>query len=204
MLFCCNEFPLCCSFRDHSVHIYESSPAYDDTSTCTCFQRTTFSVTNNPVCKVFFRCICFGVSAAFLFIGFKYRDRCPLEPAIPVFLSVEGGALTLLCVLWTLHGRREPQPSADNSLDSCGILIKIQIIFLVFWTIAGSVWIYAEQENANLLDPGGTDFCEPFVYWVAFGVVTFLYATVVFAACVAACVCLCSHTNSVCVYVHHT
>ncbi|XP_046372492.2 transmembrane protein 272-like [Haliotis rufescens] len=123
--------------------------------------------------------ICITVSM--LFIGIQKKELCPFEPAIPVFLLVDGSILALhtgisairLCV-----ERKKCSDSDINRLDNTSILLKILVLFLVLWNLAGSVWIYSVEKIVQFHDSIRTTYCDFTAYYFAFGLVTSAYIVV--------------------------
>ncbi|XP_071118081.1 transmembrane protein 272-like [Haliotis cracherodii] len=123
--------------------------------------------------------ICITVSM--LFIGIQKKELCPFEPAIPVFLLVDGSILALhtgisairLCV-----ERKKCSDSDINRLDNTSILLKILVLFLVLWNLAGSVWIYSVEKIVQFHDSIRTTYCDVTAYYFAFGLVTSAYIVV--------------------------
>ncbi|XP_067678397.1 transmembrane protein 272-like [Haliotis asinina] len=123
--------------------------------------------------------ICITVSM--LFIGIQKKELCPFEPAIPVFLLVDGSILALHTGISALRLCMEKKKSSDpdiDRLDNTSILLKILVLFLVLWNLAGSVWIYSAEKIVQFHDSIRTTYCDITAYYFAFGLVTSAYIVV--------------------------
>ncbi|GFS19389.1 TBC1 domain family member 2B [Elysia marginata] len=118
--------------------------------------------------------------------GIKYRDDCPLEPRIPIYLLVGGsfGALKISITLWKSIRRRQ-QESVDNIYGMSGGLTShtyrsmdiILSLFLLAWHVLGTVWvlsIWKPRFKPLLHRP--TQYCDRSLYFFSVSVIAGVYA----------------------------
>lgn len=117
----------------------------------------------------------------FIFLGAKYKDECPVEEMIPVYLIVAGAA-GLFANCCTGGVRYNQQGDDGNTVN----LLQALVQFVLFaWFICGNVWIYANYEP-NYTDPSSLDYCHKTLYLFAFWVTNSAYILYGFIS-----VCLC-------------
>ena len=109
----------------------------------------------------------------YLVIGAKYKDECPVEDMIPIYLIVAGSAgLFSSCCSGGLKYTR----SDGEEEQSVNPLQSLMQLFLFAWFIAGNVWIYRNYEP-NYTDPTSPNFCNKTLYLFAFWVTNSYYIT---------------------------
>jgi len=125
-------------------------------------------------------------------IGVKYKDDCPIERYIPIYLIVLGsfGVLRNIVGLYNQMKRRscDEETDEDAKKSSCEGLIDC---FLVGWFIAGNVWVYSNYQPVYD-DPTSAQYCQKTLYLFAFGLTTASYAIVGLICCCMCCVAFCS------------
>ncbi|KAM4017649.1 transmembrane protein 272-like isoform 1-T2 [Anomaloglossus baeobatrachus] len=113
--------------------------------------------------QIFILLVWFGLSIAMIAIGVKYKDKCRLQPLIPIYLIVAGASYLLTILLL---------PLKCFFRQLCAVLEGFLLIFIVCWLIAGSWWVF----SIYLVYPF---FCSSVVYRFSFGVVVFQYIYIV-------------------------
>lgn len=105
-----------------------------------------------------------GLSIAMIVIGAIYKDDCPDQPYIPIFLMGTGGTYLVFFLIFFLR----------CVLETCSIILEGLIGMLSFaWFIIGSVWVfsmYAKQKGPN--------HCDQNLYYFAFGFLIFEYVLI--------------------------
>ena len=129
-----------------------------------------------------------------LFIsGVLYKDECPLEPMIPIFLVVGGisaCATVLIGIMFCLTLDYESLLAKAMNILS-GALCAILSLFCFAWYIAGCVWIYKSYhtvtgwESDVMLKTLGYRPCNKTLFYFAFSMLQLAY--ILFAACVKIC-----------------
>ena len=111
----------------------------------------------------------FAKRSCSFFLGAKYKDECPVEDMIPIYLIVAGSAgLFNTCCASAL---RYQSGDEKQSLNPFSGLIQL---FQFTWFIAGNVWIYSIYEP-NYTDLSSPDFCHKTLYLFAFWVTNSYY-----------------------------
>ena len=122
------------------------------------------------------------------FLGAKYKDECPVENMIPIYLIVGGsaGLLSTFCA-WAVECREatiEPQ-SVSSHWQVIKQFSRLVFLPLFAWFIAGNVWIYKNYEP-NYTDPKSPYFCNKTLYLFAFWVINsyyILFGVVLYIVC---------------------
>ena len=115
-----------------------------------------------------------------VFLGAKYKDECPVENMIPIYLIVGGSAGLLstfcACAVESVEYReaRSPSQSVSPYWHVIKQLSRLVLLPLFAWFIAGNVWIYKTYEP-NYTDPKSPHFCHKTLYLFAFWVITSCY-----------------------------
>ena len=124
------------------------------------------------------------ITLGFVSSGAKYKDECPVEDMIPLYLIVAGAAgLFGNCCSC---GIRFGSGGGDGEEKSVNPVQAIVQLFLFAWFVCGNVWIYANYEP-NYTDPASADYCNKTLYLFAFWVTNSYY--IIFGL-VMVCVCL--------------
>lgn len=142
-------------------------------------------------------CFLLALPIAMIVIGVQYKDNCPVEPFIPIYLIVAGSCGLLKAVILSCQKINNPESEKEDVQDdysanedlsnTSNFMDGILNIFMFAWFIAGNIWVYAHykpNEKPPLHDP--LDYCNPTLYWFAFWVVTVSYVimgTICFCIC---------------------
>ncbi|KAK3744214.1 hypothetical protein QZH41_013567, partial [Actinostola sp. cb2023] len=111
--------------------------------------------------------ILMAIPITMIVLGAKYKNDCPIEKHIPIYLIVGGSFgifrnLVSLCKRGKKHGSDEEEgESRKNPIES------ILDCFLFAWFIAGNVWIYANYKPI-FDDPNDAKYCNKTLYLFAF------------------------------------
>ncbi|KAL5012214.1 hypothetical protein ScPMuIL_010765 [Solemya velum] len=136
--------------------------------------------------------ICVGLVLAIpismVVIGAVYKDDCPIERYIPIYLIVAGcfGILKGLANLGQRYRNKEEEDGEEKNAkpNPPDMLLTL---FLVAWFIAGNVWIYGvhKQWTADSTSP---NYCHPTLYYFAFWITTTMYIIMAASCCCICCV----------------
>ncbi|XP_044196934.1 transmembrane protein 272-like [Thunnus albacares] len=120
------------------------------------------------------------MSIAQLAVGAMYKNDCPQQPYIPIYLMVMG-IITLLSLFSTVACN-----ASSGSLGKvCSGLVSL---FLFCWFIAGNVWIYSIYEpNYDKTTTGMKLYCDKTVYQLAFWTTNLIYILFGFLSCIVFC-----------------
>lgn len=106
-----------------------------------------------------------------LAVGAMYKNDCPQQPYIPIYLMVIG-IITLLSSFCTMASNF----TFGSLYTVCSGLSCLVSLFLCCWFIAGNVWIYSIYEpNYNKTTTGMEPYCDKTVYLFAFWTTNITY-----------------------------
>jgi len=116
-----------------------------------------------------------------LIAGAKYKDDCPVEGMIPIYLIVAGAvsisANFCFCCsnCYIRHEERKGNTFMISEEEAnLNPFLAVAQLFLFAWFICGNVWIYKNYEP-NYSNPDSSDFCDKTLYLFAFWVTTSNY-----------------------------
>jgi len=123
--------------------------------------------------------------------GAKYKNECPVEKMIPIYLIVAGavGAFRNLISLGQRAKQSDNQDEEEQSRKRP--LESILDCFLFVWFICGNVWIY-KHYKPDFDDSQSESYCNQTLYMFAFWVTTSMYILVGVLCCCVCCVGICA------------
>ncbi|CAF1001005.1 unnamed protein product [Rotaria sordida] len=102
-----------------------------------------------------------GIPLVQIIIGSLYKDKCPVNPYIPIYLIVTGAAT--LTVLPTLI--------LGVTVKKLSFLLYLNMVFalLMFgWFITGTVWVIQSQNKVQFYNPNlRSTYCHNSVFSIA-------------------------------------
>ena len=105
-----------------------------------------------------------------MFAGAKYKDQCPVEIMIPVYL-IAAGAAGILGSLYSFgmsfRKQRDEESEEVGPLCSLKRLHTVIQLLLLAWFACGSFWIYKNYQP-NYTDPNSPKYCHKTLYLFAF------------------------------------
>ncbi|XP_020917528.1 transmembrane protein 272 [Exaiptasia diaphana] len=117
-------------------------------------------------------------------LGAKYKDDCPVEKYIPIYLIV-GGSFGIFRNFCSLCKRGKQHGSSNGEEESKHNPVEAIVdCFLLAWFIAGNVWIYSNYKPSWI--PGEKNYCNKTLYLFAFWLTNTTYIMIG-----VTCVCLC-------------
>ena len=131
-------------------------------------------------------------STPFYYQGVKYKDDCPAERMIPIYLIVVGTFGIVRHFLGMhAHCKRicdDNNTSDDEAQNKKTFLERLIDCFLVAWFIAGNVWIYRIFEPSY--DKMALDglYCDKTMYLFSFWLMTGSYIFMGVLCCCMCCV----------------
>lgn len=123
--------------------------------------------------------------------GAKYKDQCPVEDKIPIYLIV-AGAVGVFRNLISLGQRAKQSDQEEGEEKKKRPLESILDCFLFVWFICGNVWIYQNYKHVDYEDPSDSHYCHKTLYLFAFWVTTSTYILVGVMCCCVCCVGICA------------
>ena len=123
--------------------------------------------------------------------GAKYKNDCPLEDKIPIYLIVAGsvGVFRNLISLGQRSRSSNNDDDSDKRRNPCSSVLDT---FLFIWFICGNVWIYRHYEPNNYTDPDAAGYCNKTLYLFAFWVTTTTYIMMGVLCCCVCCAAMCA------------
>lgn len=175
------------------------------------FAQVVCGILISSVIGIIFLALSGAFPIAQLVIGIKYKDMCPIQTLIPIWL-IASGALGIAQVLQTLGEiffTKRNSAGANSRGGCCRMLVSLIHLGAFGLFIAGSVWIYKVKDTVSF-DPtnstitplmvngtNGTEsvsfYCDKTCYLFAFWTISSVYillALMVLTCCVT-CVMIC-------------
>lgn len=125
-------------------------------------------------------------------LGVKYKDECPVQKYIPIYLIVAGAfgifrnLLGMMSQGKKVHYKRRGEEVEAESTGRKGC-ISIIDCFIFAWFICGNVWIY-HNYKPNFSDPNHPKYCHETLYLFAFWLTTATYIIIGLVCCCGCCV----------------
>ncbi|XP_073410784.1 transmembrane protein 272-like [Dendrobates tinctorius] len=105
-----------------------------------------------------------GLAIASIVIGAIYKNDCPIQPLIPIFLLASGVIHLVAVLLLFIRGM----------LGVCSLILEGLIgMFTFAWFITGSIWVFSLYSKDK-----GQDVCNETLYYFAFGFLIFEYSII--------------------------
>jgi len=133
-----------------------------------------------------------AIPIASIIIGAKYKDDCPVQKYIPIYLIVAGAFGLFRNLLGMCHqGRKTHKKRSGEQVEEerskerkgCEGIIDC---FMFAWFICGNIWIYGNYKP-NLTDATHPKYCNQTLYLFAFWLTTATYIAVAVACCCGCC-----------------
>ena len=108
-------------------------------------------------------------------IGAKYKDQCPVEQNIPMYLIVLG-VLTLVLMIIQVHFFIQKVFVKNKDTVQKGTFAAAKMIFILFlfaWFVTGQVWIF-KQFQPQYQDKYARNYCHKILYWYGLGINLFI------------------------------
>lgn len=101
------------------------------------------------------------VAIVIFIIGVIRFRECPYEQELPLFLVLEGLAIIIKTSLNAINTclRRTKEENERNTVDTCSDILSL---FLVLWTLTGTVWTFGIYSHVSVDDE--PDDCSKLVY----------------------------------------
>ncbi|KAJ7363288.1 hypothetical protein OS493_011571 [Desmophyllum pertusum] len=111
---------------------------------------------------------------AMIVIGAQYKNQCPVEDKIPIYLIVAGAVGVFRNLIALCQRAKEGINQEEEEEKKKTHLESILDCFLFIWFICGNVWIYQNYQPIYD-DPSSSDYCHKTLYLFAFWVTTCTY-----------------------------
>lgn len=138
--------------------------------------------------------IVLALPAIKLVLGVLYRDECPLNKNIPLYMMVAGSAGIAVVLFLLLSSSctycrasiKARKITHGLMISTIGFARAMQIllaIFLFVWFFFGNVWVFGVRsllQTQRNSDGNNGNYCHPVLYWPAFYILIFTYVIAVF------------------------
>ncbi|KAK3099398.1 hypothetical protein FSP39_003814 [Pinctada imbricata] len=135
--------------------------------------------------------ICLGfflaIPISMVVMGAIYKDDCPIQRYIPIYLIV-GGSFGILKNLTSLgqKAKNDRDEEGDEKNMKSNPYDVVLNLFLFAWFIAGNVWVY-QIRGAVSSDITSVNYCHPTLYAYAFWLITSVYILLGTTCCCVCC-----------------
>lgn len=137
----------------------------------------------------------------FLVLGAKYKELCPVEPFIPIYLIV-GGSFGIVKMVSLITQRTAYNGSIFADNEECSdeerpivwmFVDGVLNLFLFTWFVAGNIWVYSKYPP-NFVPPPHEplNYCNKTVYMFSFWVITASYGILGLICLCTCCLALCA------------
>jgi hypothetical protein len=172
----------CIRRKKQKKYVQEKTPGL-----CTTF----FSSVSGAFAVCIYLLSILAVPIAKLLLGILYRDECPVNRNIPLYMIVSGGAgLTIiLCLLLastcafcrsSIQARKTTHTFMIGTIACARGLQATIALFLFIWFFFGNIWVFGARYRIRtdyIDDKNSTNenYCHPTLYWFAFYVLISTY-----------------------------
>jgi hypothetical protein len=109
-----------------------------------------------------------------LIIGHYYRDQCPIQPKIPLFLFI-GGIVGIICILFpmiinvlALIQRMKAKKRGEGGKSTLTRILSIVTVllsaFLFIWLICGAIWTFGIYNKVSYDETNQWNYCHKTLY----------------------------------------
>ena len=128
---------------------------------------------------------------AIFFAGAKYKNQCPVEEKIPIYLIVAGAVGVLRNLISLCQRAKQSDDQDEEGQKRKKPVESVLDCFLFVWFICGNVWIY-QHYQPDYDNPSSPGYCHHTLYLFAFWVTTSMYILVGVLCCCICCVGICA------------
>lgn len=129
-----------------------------------------------------------------LVLGILYREECPLNKSIPLYMIVAGSAgIAIVLFLLVSSSCTYCRSSIKGRKGTHGLMIitigfargmqAVLAIFLFVWFFIGNFWVFSVRPNLQTkrtINGNNDNYCHPVLYWPAFYILIFTYVITIF------------------------
>ena len=120
-----------------------------------------------------------------IIVGINYRDECPINLSIPLWLIIDGIFFILLVI-----------SIAFFKYFDCSLMTSVLGVFLVSWLVRGSVWVYGVRNNVSFNSLNTTYYCNSLCYQLAFWNITITWGLIASMVLTLICAIACSKNQT--------
>lgn len=115
-----------------------------------------------------------AIPVTMIIIGVLFKDECPAETKIPIYLIVAGSTETTKTIFKIISRCSKSQEKREKDQTKPHPLNTLIGLFNFIWFICGNVWVYGTTDY-NTDDPKTNNYCNATLYWFSFWLITSTY-----------------------------
>ena len=127
-----------------------------------------------------------------LYSGAKYKNDCPIEEKIPIYLIVAGAVGVFRNLISLCQRAKKSDRDGEEEEKKRNPVESILDCFLFAWFICGNVWIYHNYKEVTYNDSSSPSYCNETLYLFAFWITTATYILIGVMCCCVCCVGVCA------------
>lgn len=144
-----------------------------------------------------------AIPMSMILIGAKFKDDCPVEPFIPIYLIVGGSFGIIKTIIVIIQGilysgdifsrNTDKQIQVDERPSVWIFVDGFLNLFLFTWFIAGNIWVYSNYKphfTPPLHQP--MNYCNKTLYLFSFWVITSSYIVIGLLCLCTCCLGMCA------------
>ncbi|CAL1536853.1 unnamed protein product [Lymnaea stagnalis] len=177
---------------------FDSPPSYDslfgrvkaakqESTGIFSFLKTFFIIILSTIGFTIIIGILMAVPISMIVMGALYKDDCPIDHLIPIYLIVAGSFGCAKNLFSFIQRCRKSEAEREEDQKNVNPFETIVNCFLFAWFIAGCVFIYRIFDDVKFDNPSDPHYCHRTLYWYSFWITTAVYIIMGASCC---CVCL--------------
>ena len=131
---------------------------------------------SNCICTTLIIGIISSIPIAMICLGVVRIDQCPMQPWVPKFMIISGGAAVVILLLSAcVFGCKARGNSRTTTLF--GVILALAVLFAIAWNIAGSVWVFQKWGSWGKVHGDASKGCHEDLYLFAFAYLVIFWIT---------------------------
>uniref|UniRef100_A0A2C9KEJ6 Uncharacterized protein n=1 Tax=Biomphalaria glabrata TaxID=6526 RepID=A0A2C9KEJ6_BIOGL len=131
-----------------------------------------------------------SVPISMIVMGAYFKDDCPAEKMIPIYLIVAGCFGCAKNIVSLIQRARKTEAEREEDQNNVNPIETLVSCFLFAWFITGCVYIYRIKDKVQFEHPNDEYYCDERLYLFAFWITTAVYiiiGTSCFCVCCVGC-----------------
>lgn len=133
-----------------------------------------------------------AIPIAMIVIGAEYKNDCPIERKIPIYLIVAGSVGVFRNLISLCQRAKKSDNDEGEEEKKQNPVTSILDCFLFAWFICGNVWIYSNYKDVIHDNMDSQYYCDETLYAFAFWITTATYILIGVMCCCVCCVGVCA------------
>ena len=125
-------------------------------------------------------------------LGAEYKNDCPIESKIPIYLIVAGSVGVFRNLISLCQRAKKSDNDEGEEEKKQNPVTSILDCFLFAWFICGNVWIYSNYKDVIHDNMDSQYYCDETLYAFAFWITTATYILIGVMCCCVCCVGVCA------------